>query len=88
MLMSRVKNFCLRFRSLRYVGDPSVRLPDNLFEVPAGTNSLVIRDTPGFVQLNNLIQIMKTACSQHMKHYVEDGKLEVYSYCTWNTVHL
>lgn len=88
MLMSRVKNFCLRFRSLRYTGDPSVSLPEGMFEVPASQNALVIRDTPGFVELNRLIQVMKAACSQHMKHIIEDGKLEVYIYCTWNTIHL
>ncbi|KIP05989.1 hypothetical protein PHLGIDRAFT_107482 [Phlebiopsis gigantea 11061_1 CR5-6] len=90
ILMSRVKNFCLRFRSLRYVGDPSVRLPNasGLLEAPSTQNHLCIRDTPAFAELNNLIEVMRTSFPPEMKNVTKDGKLEEYTYCAWNLIHL
>lgn len=88
MLMSRVKNFCLRFRSLRYTGDPSVTLPDALIDMTSPRNSLTIRDTPAFVEITHILQAMKAYFPPSIKGVVKEGRLEVYTYCTWNLIHL
>lgn len=89
MLMCRVKNFCLRFKSLRYSGDPSTLLPEGLRETSGpGPNSLCLRETPAFIQLDEQIQIVKSSFPPYMKHVMRDGRLDMYTYLSWNLVHL
>ncbi|GJE87922.1 Zn(II)2Cys6 transcription factor [Phanerochaete sordida] len=89
MLMSRVKNFCLRFRQMQFAGDPAVRIPDSQPELPGpGPNSGSIRDSPAFVELNQTIQLMKASFPPSMKTVIKDGKLDLYTYGAWNIVYL
>lgn len=89
MLMSKVKNFCLRYRSLQLSGDPSVRLPEGSPEIPGpGPNPEAIRSTPAFIELNQTIQIMKASFPASMKSVMKDGKLDLYSFGAWNILHM
>lgn len=89
LLMSKVKNFCLRYRSMQFSGDPSVRLPEGAPEIPSShPNPEVIRRVPAFVELNQMIQIMKASFPTSMKSAMKDGKLNLYTYGAWNIVHM
>ncbi|EKM55966.1 uncharacterized protein PHACADRAFT_256950 [Phanerochaete carnosa HHB-10118-sp] len=89
MLMSKVKNFCLRYRALQFSGDASVRVPDGVAELPGpGPNSGSIRDSQAFVELNQTIQLMKASFPASMKNVITDGKLDLYTYGAWNIIHL
>ncbi len=89
ILISRVKNFNLRFKSLAYTGDPSV-IPPNMKSIDAsgGLENFNPKDTPGFRELDLLITSFKASFPPHMKNPMKDDKLDAYLYSAWNIVHL
>lgn len=86
MLMSRVKNFNLRYRGLKYIEDPSVMHPQT--STGGTAHPLSIRTTPAFIELHQATQNMKAAMTKYMKDPMKDGKFDAYVFNTWNIVHL
>ncbi|PSR81917.1 hypothetical protein PHLCEN_2v6212 [Hermanssonia centrifuga] len=89
ILISRVKNFNLRFKSLAYTGDPSVISPNmKSLDASGGLENFNPKDTPGFRDLDQLVTSFKASFPPHMKNPMKDDKLDAYLYSAWNVVHL
>ena len=87
MLISRVKNFNLRFKALAYAGDPSV-IPPTGTNLRDGLENFYPKDTPAFRELDELVSSFKASFPLHMKNPMTDDKLDGYLYSAWNMAHL
>ncbi|KAJ3541142.1 hypothetical protein NM688_g6125 [Phlebia brevispora] len=87
ILISRVKNFNLRFKSLAYTGDPSV-IPPTTNPLSGGLENFYPKDTPAFRELDELVSSFKASFPPDMKSPMTDDKLDPYLYSAWNMAHL
>ena len=87
MLISRVKNFNLRFKALAYAGDPTVLPPDGA-KLSGGLETFYPKDTPAFRELDELVSSFKASFPARMKQPVVEGKLDHYLYCSLNMANL
>lgn len=87
LLISRVKNFNLRFKSLAYAGDPSV-MPPMSKPLVGGLEDFHPKETPAFRELDELLSSFKVSFPPDMKSPMIDGKLDSYLYSSWNMIHL
>ena len=86
MLISRVKNFNLRFKALAYSGDPSVAPPAGLTNT--NMEDFHPKETPAFRELDELVSTFKAGFPPHMKDPMVDGKLDGYLYTALNMSNL
>ncbi|KAF7791287.1 hypothetical protein EIP86_002301 [Pleurotus ostreatoroseus] len=87
MLISRVKNFNLRFKSLAYQGDPSV-LPPVTSPLTNGLENFNPKETRAFRDIDELLNSFKSSFPSEMKSPMTDDKLDPYLYSTLNMVNL
>ena len=87
LLISKVKNFNLRFKALAYSGDPTV-IPPTAADLSGGLENFYPKDTPAFKELDELVSSFKASFPPHMKEPVVDGKLDCYLYTTLNMANL
>ena len=87
ILISRVKNFNLRFKGLAYAGDPTVVPPEGL-RLSGNLENFYPRDTPAFKELDELVSSFKASFPSHLKEPTIDGKLDGYLYSALNMANL
>ena len=88
LLISKVKNFNLRFKALAYSGDPTVIPPTAATLAPGSLDNYYPKDTPAFKELDELVSSFKASFPQNMKDPVVDGKVDCYLYATLNMANL
>ncbi|OCH96219.1 hypothetical protein OBBRIDRAFT_787678 [Obba rivulosa] len=87
MILSRVKNFNLRFRSRMHKGDPMYQLPpDGAGTGPGGSAN--IRDSAAFRELDQLIGSFWQSFPPHFRHPVDNGIVDPHLYMACTAPHL
>ncbi|EMD42002.1 hypothetical protein CERSUDRAFT_110542 [Gelatoporia subvermispora B] len=87
MLLSRVKNFNLRFRSNMHKGDPNYQLPpEGAGTGPGGV--VTVRDCPAFRDLDQLIGSFRQSFPAHLRNPVDDGIVDPHLYMACTAPHL
>ena len=86
ILISKVKNFNLRFKALAYAGDPSVIPPSATLN--GNLENFYPKDTPAFRELDELLSSFKASFPPSMKNPMVHQKLDAYLYAAWNMTHL
>ena len=86
-LLSRVKTFNLRFKGKHYTGDASMISPNNS---PAGENTdyFDVKEAPAFRELDDLINVFKTAYPAQFKNPVDGQSVDPYLYTAFSIPHL
>lgn len=87
LLISRIKTFNVRYKSLAFAGDPSV-VPITDSNTDTGNFKASPRTSPMFLELDNLILSFKNKFPAHLKNPCADGKVDYYLYSAWNVLHL
>ncbi|KZT01965.1 uncharacterized protein LAESUDRAFT_443524 [Laetiporus sulphureus 93-53] len=72
MLLSRVKNFNIRFRARYYAGDPSVTVHTTIGETDC-MQPKDIRNTPAFFELNGLVTDFQNSFPTNLRHPVQNN---------------
>ncbi|KAI0931896.1 hypothetical protein AcW1_000826 [Taiwanofungus camphoratus] len=84
MLLSRVKNFNLRFRSKYYAGDPSIVTQYNTTKGVDCLDPGDARQTPAFIELDELVTSFKSSFPPHLRNPIKDNAVNphLFAACT------
>ncbi|KAL5535512.1 hypothetical protein ACEPAF_3606 [Sanghuangporus sanghuang] len=80
ILMSRVKNFNLRFRSKHFAGDPDMIPPagSSNEEQSATAQYIDPRDTPGFIKIDHLVSAFIPSFPKGLRSATRDGVVDIH----------
>ncbi|PCH33848.1 hypothetical protein WOLCODRAFT_94323 [Wolfiporia cocos MD-104 SS10] len=85
MLLSRVKNFNLRFRSRHHAGDPAATVPpESKIRTDAKDDT---RATPAFIELDRLVTLFKASIPGHLRNPVSE-QVDPHLFSAWSAAHL
>ncbi|KAL6306492.1 hypothetical protein BKA93DRAFT_840803 [Sparassis latifolia] len=101
MMLSRVKNFNMRFRARYYVGDPAVASysPAAYSAMAGGSHAHIderersqrprdVRDTPAFVELDQLVAAFLPSFPPHLRNPLQHNTVNVHLFSACNAPHL
>lgn len=80
VVMSRVKTFNLRFRARNYAGDPMMVPPRGsaASELPSTAQYIDPRQTPGFIEIDSLVESFIPSFPRHLRDPVRENILDVH----------
>ncbi|KAL5495275.1 hypothetical protein ACEPAI_738 [Sanghuangporus weigelae] len=80
ILMSRVKNFNLRFRSKHFAGDPDMIPPAGTSNKEQSATAQYIdpRDTPGFIKTDHLVSAFIPSFPKGLRSATRDGVVDIH----------
>lgn len=94
MLLSRVKTYNLRFRSKRFIGDPTFTYASTYAEAwekvgdEAQDKSADPRRTSGFIEIDHIASMFRQGFPLYLRNPIRDGSVDSHLYTACLTPHL